>query len=97
MQDISRIDISFDPTYEFTFSEETKLEKSLNFHSLIKDYRIYSFRRPKKSKLIRTISNNQLAFRSHVFEPFQASGIEIEILSTHGLNRAQIYQVRVYA
>ena len=96
-QDISRIDISFDPTYEFTFSEETKLEKSLNFHSLIKDYRIYSLDGQKKSKLIRTVSNNQLAFRSHVFEPFQASGIEIEILSTHGLNRAQIYQVRVYA
>ena len=63
----------------------------------VKDYKIYSLDDQKKSKLMKTVFNNQLAFRSHLFEPFQATGIEIEILSTHGLNRAQIYQVRVYA
>ena len=51
----------------------------------------------KKSKLLVDVRENQVAFRSHSFDPIEVKGIELEIISTHGLNRAQVYQVRIYA
>ena len=68
-----------------------------NFQSLVRDYRIYATGDDSKSELIVEVTDNQLPFVSHTFDPFQAKGIELEIRSTHGLNRAQVYQLRVYS
>ena len=96
-REISCIELSFDPSYDFVYPQRPKSMISSNFHSLVKDYRIYFYDENKKSKLIEDIKDNHIAFRSHSFESITAKGIELEILSTHGLNRAQIYQVRIYA
>ena len=53
-----------------------------------KDYKLYYSDRDKKSVLLQEVFDNQLSFRSHVFDPVKAFGIELEILSTHGLDRA---------
>jgi hypothetical protein len=97
IQTISTIEINFDPVYDFIYPDKPSSFRHQNFSSLVKDYRIYASGDDAKSTLIADVQNNQLAFRSHSFEPFKAKSIEVEIISTHGLTRAQIYQVRVYA
>lgn len=97
IQTISTIEINFDPVYDFIYPDKPSSFRHQNFSSLVKDYRIYASGDDAKSTLIADVQNNQLAFRTHSFEPFKAKSIEVEIISTHGLTRAQIYQVRVYA
>ena len=97
IQTISTIEINFDPVYDFIYPDKPSSFKYQNFSSLVKDYRIYASGDDAKSTLIADIKDNQLAFNSHSFEPFNARSIEVEIISTHGLPRAQIYQVRIYA
>jgi hypothetical protein len=97
VQIISTIEINFDPVYDFIYPDKPSSFKYQNFSSLVKDYRIYASGDDAKSILIADIKDNQLAFNSHSFEPFNARSIEVEIISTYGLPRAQIYQVRIYA
>ncbi len=97
IQSISTIEINFDPVYDFIYPDKPSSFRHHNFSSLVRDYRIYASGDDAKSTLIADVQNNHLAFRTHSFEPFNAKSIEIEIISTHGLTRAQIYQVRVYA
>ena len=47
--------------------------------------------------LIEVITNNEFGFSRHSFETVKTRAIEIEILQTHGLNRAQVFQVRAYS
>ena len=42
------------------------------------------------------VEGNQMPMRKHLFDTIEAKGIELEIISTHGINRAQVYQVRVF-
>ena len=97
LQNISDVEISFDPAYDFIYPSKPASFNQQNFSSLVKDYRIYALGDDGASSLIADIQDNQVALRTHSFEPFYAKGLEIEIISTHGLNRAQIYQVRIYA
>ena len=46
--------------------------------------------------LIEVFGNN-LGISRHSFETITTRAIEIEILNTHGLNRAQVFQVRAYS
>ena len=94
--DISQIEISFDSSFDFIYPEQPSPFKKKNFETLVKDYKLYYLDQNKKSVLLEEIFDNQLSFRSHVFDPVKAFGIEVEILSTHGLDRAQVFQVRVY-
>ena len=43
------------------------------------------------------VNGNEKGFCSHHFQPILTHGIEIEILMTNGLNRAQVYEVRAYS
>jgi hypothetical protein len=97
LQDISCIEVSFDPSYDFIYPNSPTAMEVANFQSLVRDYRIYATGNDSKSKLIVKVTDNQLPFVSHKFDPFQAKGIELEIRSTHGLNRAQVYQLRAYS
>lgn len=96
-QKVTCIEISFDPSFEIAYPEKPTSMDSINFHSLVKDYRVYITGRDQKSKLVVDVKDNQLPFVSHSFEPIDIMTVELEVLSTHGLDRAQIYQVRVYS
>jgi hypothetical protein len=43
------------------------------------------------------VHGNEIGFVSHDFDNINTRAIEIEIKATHGLNRAQVYQVRAYS
>ena len=94
---ISSIEITFDGTYDFIYPGVPTEMNQENFSSLVRDYRIYALDCSSNSSLIVEVENNRQSFRVHEFETLNVKGIELEILSTHGLNRAQVYQVRVYS
>ena len=97
IKSISCVEISFDPSYEFLYPSKPTTMEDKNFKSLVKNYRLYATGEEKKSQLLVDVCDNQVAFRSHSFDPVEVKGIELEIISTHGLDRAQVYQIRVYA
>ena len=43
------------------------------------------------------VKGNESGFCSHHFQSILAYGIEVEILMTNGLSRAQVYEVRAYS
>ena len=95
--EISRIEISFDPSYDFIYSGEPKSFEEDNFSSLVREYKIYITKENQASEMIIHQKENSLALAVHCFDPVEIKSLELEILSTHGLNRAQVYQIRTYA
>jgi hypothetical protein len=94
--EISKIALFFDPSYDQHFSFYPTSVKNPHIPSLIKDYRIYLTSAKSRSTLLLEVTDNYLPYREHIFEPTTVTGLEVEILSTHGLDRAQIYKVRAY-
>jgi len=92
----SRICLNFDASYNLTFPRHPLIHGQDQLPSIIKDYRIYVTDILGKSRLLVEERNNFLAFREHRFEPTTICGMEVEILSTGGLDRAQIFRVSAY-
>lgn len=95
--EISRIEISFDPSYDFIYSGEPKSFEEDNFRSLVREYKIYITKENQTSELIIHQKENFQALAVHSFDSIEIKSLELEILSTHGLNRAQVFQIRTYA
>ena len=68
---ISRIEISFDPSYEFIYPEQPQTFRDDNFHSLVKEYKIYTSMSAENAELIIHQKENNLPFVSHVFDPLK--------------------------
>ena len=96
-QTISRIDLVFDACLEYAFPPHPSVLPQLAIPTIPRSYKIYSSGENGHWRELLSVEDNFLGFRSHEFEPIDAKAIEIEISSTHGHPRAQVYQVRVYA
>ena len=94
--EISKIALYFDPLYDQYFPTSSSTVKNPHIPSLIKDYRIYLTSAKSRSILLLEVKDNYLPYREHTFDPTEVMGMEVEILSTHGLDRAQIYKIRAY-
>ena len=93
---MSRIDIFFDPSFGYhTPTLPQRIERNYAI-SLVKDYKIYTTSEDGKTKLIEHIQDNTATHRVHLLDSPIIQSIEIEILSTHGLDRAQIFRIAVY-
>ena len=91
------LDLFFDPSFGYNSLPHPKpIEKGGVSCSLIKDYNIYATDPGGKSNCILEVRNNQKAHRTHIFEDLSIKSIELEILSTHGLDRAQIFRIALY-
>ena len=93
---VSRIDLFFDPSFgynSYPHPQPTKCGPSI---SLIKDYKIYSTDQNGKSNCLIEVQENLSAHRSHLFEDQPIKSIELEIISTHGLDRAQVFRIALY-
>ncbi len=93
---VKQIDITFDAAYNYHFPDHPKRYKADHVHSLIKDYNIYLTDKANQSEKVLEVRGNRKSLNSHTFTEHLILGLEIEILSTYGLNRAQIYQIRVF-
>jgi len=93
---ISRIDLFFDPSFGYSTPPFPRASKSTYPSSLIKEYKIYFTDENGKSRLLIEVADNSDAHRMHLFENCLVKSMEIEVLSTHGLDRAQIFRIAAY-
>ncbi len=96
-KDISKIEITFDPSYDFIFGKKPESYEAAFMTSLVKEYKIYYYDLSGHSHLLEHVENNLNSFVCHDFSSLRITGLELEVLSTYGLNRAQVYQIRVYS
>ena len=95
--EISTICIDFDPSYENIWDSYPTPFKNHPMPALIKSYRIYGTNESGKSFLLAENNHNFIPTVRHDFEETSVISLEIEVISTHGANRAQIYKVRAYS
>ena len=93
---ISEISIVFDSTLEYPFPAHPTPMPRRAISSIVKEYRIYAANKVGHWSEIIHVEDNFLGFRNHSFDAFETKAIELEVLSTHGLPRAQVYQIHVY-
>ena len=93
---ISRIDLVFDASLEYAFPPHPTSLPRKAISSIVRSYRLYVANEVGHWREILTVEDNIHGFRSHEFDTIETRAIEVEILCTHGLPRAQVYQVRVY-
>lgn len=93
---ISCVEISFDAAFNFYYSNFPKSSSSNAIRSIVKDYNLFFTDNNGHGQKILEVRNNQKPLVIHEFEKIETASIEIEILSTNGIERAQIFQVRVF-
>ncbi|MBT3668093.1 MAG: FAD-dependent oxidoreductase [Opitutae bacterium] len=95
--DISTIEIVWDTTLEYLYPIRPQPFVDSILPSIVKDYKIYSMNDVGHWEELLEVNDNENGFSSHDFDHVKTRAIEIEISGTHGLNRAQVYQVRAYS
>jgi len=93
---VSRIDLFFDPSFGYDSPPSPEVPTLVTPISLVKSYNIYSTSSKGKSVLIEKITHNCMSHRIHHLELTDIQSIEVEIIETHGLNRAQVFRLAVY-
>ncbi len=94
--EISSICLHFDSSPDISIPPHPTASTKERIPSIIREYRVYSVDPSGKSFLLIHIKDNFLPFCRHSFPSINASGIELEILSTNGLDRAQVFRVSAY-
>ncbi len=95
--EISTICIDFDSSYENIWDSYPTPFVEHPMPALIKSYRIYGTNESGKSFLLVENNHNFIPSVRHEFDEVSVVSLEIEVISTHGANRAQIYKVRAYS
>ena len=95
-REISSIDLVFDSSSEFIIPPRPEKFSVACVTSVVSHYKIFFMDEVGHWKELLEVPDNALPFRTHEFPTISTKAIEIEIISTHGLDRAQVYQVRAY-
>ena len=64
--------------------------------SLVRDYRLSALTDSAEWRELAEVRGNYQRHRVHTVGPVQTQAIRLDVLSTNGLNRAQVYAIRVY-
>ncbi len=95
-REISSIDLVFDSSSEFIIPPRPEKFSVACVTSVVSHYKIFFMDEVGHWKELLEVPDNALPFRTHEFPTISTKAIEIEIISTHGLDRAQVYEVRAY-
>ena len=95
--DLSEIEIVWDSTLEYLLPSRPQIFENPILPSIVRDYKIYTMNDVGHWEELLSVSDNVQGFSTHSFETVKTRAIEIEILKTNGLNRAQLFQVRAYS
>jgi hypothetical protein len=95
-REISSIDLVFDASSEFLVPARPTKFSSACVTSIVSHYKIFFMDKIGHWKELIEVKGNTLSFRTHEFPTVSTNALEFEIISTHGLDRAQVYQVRAY-
>jgi hypothetical protein len=64
--------------------------------SIVRDYRLTAEHADGSTTVIADIRGNHLRNRRHAADLSDVVRLRLEVLATHGIQRAQIYSVRVF-
>ena len=95
-RDIASVQVLFDSALHFHFGQSWQGYAVNAIPSLVKHYRIIARLADGSEKVVAEVSNNHQRNRSHPCDLTGVTGVRLECLSTHGLDRAQVYAVRVF-
>jgi hypothetical protein len=95
-RDIADVQVLFDSALHFHFGQSWQGYAVNAIPSLVKHYRIIARLADGSEKVVVEVSNNHQRNRSHPCDLTGVTGVRLECISTHGLDRAQVYAVRVF-
>lgn len=95
-QQIQAVHILFDSMLDFHFSQSWGGYAQNAIPSLVRDYRLLARTGSQHWRTLVEVDDNYQRLCRHSFDSNGISEIRLEILKTHGLDRAQIYALRVY-
>jgi len=93
---ISCVEISFDASFNYYYSNFPKSNSHNAIRSIVKNYNLFFTDNNGHGHKILEVRNNRKPLVIHKFKKIETASLEIEILSTNGIERAQIFQVRVF-
>jgi hypothetical protein len=92
---VSEVQILFDSSLHFHFSQSWQGYLANAIPSIVRDYRIIAQHADGSFTVIAEVRGNHLRNRRHAALIDNVINIRVEVISTNGLPRAQIYAVRV--
>jgi hypothetical protein len=95
-RDISGIQILFDSALQFHFWQSWQGYAANAIPSIVKDYRIVATGTDGSEEVVAEVEDNYQRNCSHAVDLRDVTGLRIECRSTHGMDRAQVYAVRVF-
>ncbi len=95
-QSIRQIDVVFDSMLDFHFMQKWGGYKRNVIPSLVKDYRLWAYDTSGRKSLIVDIADNFQRLKKHPCDLTDVKSLRLEVLGTNGLNRAQVYSLRVF-
>jgi hypothetical protein len=96
LQTIGTVDLLFDSTLDFTFYQSWKGYEQNVMPSLVRDYRLLYLDDSGAWREMTRVEGNYQRHRTHHVDRIRTKAIQLEIASTNGSERAQVYSVRVY-
>ena len=95
-QKIQEITVLFDSMLDFQFRQRLIDYGQNVISSLVKKYRLLARKGSQPWETLVQVDDNYQRLCRHSFDPIEISEIKLEILETNGLDRAQVYALRVY-
>ena len=95
-QSVRRVDLLFDSSLDFAFAQSWQGYPHRVMPALVRDYVLYTQDEDGGWRERIQIHENYQRHRTHTLEAEKVRGIKLEILATHGIDRAQVYGIRVY-
>jgi hypothetical protein len=95
-QTMDTFDLLFDSTLDFTFYQSWRGYKHNVMPSLVQTYKLFYADDAGEWQEIASVRGNYLRHRTHRTETLCTRAVKLEILGTNGLDRAQVYSVRIY-
>ena len=81
---------------DFHFSQSWSGYAQNAISSLVKDYRLLARTGSQPWRTLAEMGGNYQRLCRHSFDPTEINEIRLEVLKTHGMDRAQVYALRVY-
>lgn len=95
-QSIESIQILFDSSLHFHFWQSWQGYPVRSIPSIVRDYRVVVRTAEGAEHVVAQVQGNYQRNRGHLAQMEGAQSLRIEILKTNGLQRAQVYSVRVF-
>ena len=95
-RNITDVQLLFDSALHFHFWQSWQGYAVNAIPSIVRDYRIVARQEDRSEVVVAEVHGNYQRNRSHTVDLRGVTGLKFECRSTHGIDRAQVYAVRVF-